>query len=95
MLPPSIIERINSMLAYKGQGWVQLHTFHVVGQCGSYYGAHGILGLSGCSSVRRRLETLQADLDLNLVYSDGSGIVITPTGQQLLKLLGSAFGGGN
>ena len=67
-------------------------TFFVVCERGSYYQAARLLGLSGITPVRRRIETLQRELgDLTLVVSDGTGIEITKIGEALLELIRSEF----
>jgi DNA-binding transcriptional LysR family regulator len=81
------------MLSQKGQGWVRLWTFFIVGQCGSYYAAYPRLGLSGITPVRRRIETLQCDLGgVALVVGERDGITFTAAGFALLEFLQTVFG---
>jgi len=95
MLDPMIQDKVNQMLEEKGQGYVRLNTFFQVKTKGSYYSAVRKLGLSGCSSVRRRVEELQEELELDrpLVWSDGTGLNFCGCSNDLYDFLKPFFGG--
>jgi hypothetical protein len=90
-LEPAVVSRIQQMLAQRGQGWVRLRTLFYSALCGSHRRAAPILRLSGITPVRKRIETLQGDLDLVLVFSDVSGSCMTADGEAVVVLIRPEF----
>ncbi|WP_088255546.1 LysR family transcriptional regulator [Fimbriiglobus ruber] len=91
-LENEVRDQIAEMMKQKGLGWMRLRTLYTVNECGSMYQAARELYLSsGVSTVRNRIRTLEKDLGLILLISDGTGSQTTKAGMAVLALVKSEF----
>lgn len=88
---PSIKSQVFLMLQKKGQGWVRLRTLYVIAESGTLYRAAQFLKLSGVAAVRNRIRTLEADLNVVLLITDGSGSRLTKIARFVIELVRSEF----
>ncbi len=90
-LDPTIVEQVAKMLQEKGRDWIQLRTLYIVDKCRTLYRAAPVLGLGGVAPVRNRIRTLEKNLNLDLLITDGTGSRITPEGRAVIELIRSEF----
>jgi DNA-binding transcriptional LysR family regulator len=86
-------ENVRQMLEQKDRGWLLLRTIWLVKVSGSFCGAAKRLDMSGVTSIRKRIESLQEQLGGAVLFmSDGTGVMFTADGEELLEILYEEFG---
>jgi DNA-binding transcriptional LysR family regulator len=84
MIPSDLVQR---WIERKGREFVLLHSFLVVGKCGSYRQASIPLDLHDTTGVKKRVRRLERLLNLALVMADTSGTMLTNDGAALFAFL--------